>query len=121
MSKLLFLVDDTDSILTIAASILENDYRVLTMPSAGKMLSLLEKKRPDLIILDIEMPGMNGFEAIEALKANQDRSDIPVLFLTGYIDDDVRARVEASGALDVIEKAEITTILHKRVSDIFNL
>ena len=120
MSKLLFLVDDTDSILTIAASILENDYRVLTMPSAGKMLTLLTKKRPDLIILDIEMPEMNGFEAIAVLKENPEWSDIPVLFLTGYIDDDVRTRVGESGALDVVEKAEIGKTLLSKVNEILS-
>jgi len=118
MSKLLFLVDDTDSILTIAASVLEDDYRVLTMPSAEKMLKLLEKKSPDLIILDIEMPDMNGFEAIAALKANPDLKNIPVLFLTGYIDDTVRSRVKESGALDVMEKSEINKTLLNKVNEI---
>ena len=118
MSKLLFLVDDTDSILTIAASILEDDYRVLTMPSAEKLLKLLNKKIPDLIILDIEMPEMNGFEAITALKANPDWSSIPVVFLTGYIDDDVQMKAKESGALDVIEKAQIGNVLLNKVNSI---
>jgi len=118
MDKLIFLVDDTDSILTLAASVLDNDYRVLTMSSAEKMFSLLSKKRPDLILLDVEMPEMNGFEAIAELKKNTNLSDIPVVFLTGYIDDEVRSRCEELGALDIIDKAEITSALLSRIKEI---
>jgi len=118
MDKLIFLIDDTDSILTLAASVLDNDYRVLTMSSAEKMFSLLLKKQPDLILLDIEMPDMNGFEAIAKLKENTDWSDIPVVFLTGYIDDEVRARCDKLGAIGIIDKTEINTTLLSRVKEI---
>ena len=119
MSKLIFLVDDTDSILTIAASALEEDYRVLTMPSARKMFELLAKKIPDMIILDIEMPEKNGFDAIAELKENPEWKDIPVLFLTGYIDEDILSRIRDSGAIDVIEKTELTITLLTRVNSYF--
>jgi len=119
MSKLIFLVDDTDSILTIAASALEDDYRVLTMPSARKMFELLAKKMPDMIILDIEMPETNGFEAIAVLKENPDWKNIPVLFLTGYIDEEVLSRIQKSGAIDVVEKAELKTTLLDCVNSYF--
>ena len=117
MDKMIFIVDDTDSILTIAASVLEDDYRVLTMSSADKMFSLLQKKRPDLILLDVEMPEMNGFEAIAKLKENPDQQDIPVLFLTGYIDEEIKARIHELGALGVIDKTEINTALLSRVRE----
>jgi len=119
MSKLIFLVDDTDSILTVAASALEDDYRVLTMSSARKMFELLAKKMPDMIILDIEMPEMNGFEAIAGLKENPEWKNIPVLFLTGYIDEDILSRIQESGAIDVIEKSELTITLLDRVNSYF--
>ena len=118
MDKLLYLVDDTDSILTIAASILENDYRVLTMTSAEKMFTLLPKKRPDMILLDIEMPDTNGFEAIAGLKGDPDWKDIPVMFLTGYIDDALLAKASESNAAGVINKSEMKDILLSRVKDI---
>jgi len=119
MSKLIFLVDDTDSILTIAASALEENYRVLTMPSARKMFELLAKKIPDMIILDIEMPEKNGFEAIGELKENPEWADIPVLFLTGYIDEEILSRIQESGAIDVIEKPELKITLLDRVNSYF--
>ena len=104
MQKLLFIVDDNDTNLTAAALALEEEYRVLTMPSAEKMFSLLEKKRPQLILLDIEMPEKNGFEAIAGLKANPQWKDIPVIFLTGWVDENLLSRASESGALEVIQK-----------------
>jgi len=118
MGKMIFIVDDTDSILTLAASVLEDEYRVLTMLSAEKMFSLLAKKQPDLILLDVEMPVINGFEAIEKLKGNPEWSGIPVVFLTGYIDDSVISRASEAGALCVIDKADISNILLHRIREI---
>ena len=104
MQKLIFIVDDNDACLTMAASALESEYRVLTMPSAEKMFSLLEKKAPDLILLDVLMPGMGGFDAIAKLKEHPVWSAIPVVFLTGMIDDELLASAVKAGALDVISK-----------------
>jgi len=118
MEKLIFLIDDTDSILTMASAVLDNDYRLLTMSSAEKMFKLLSKKQPDLILIDIEMPDMNGFEAVAALKENPDWSGIPVLFLTGYIDETVKTRSNDLGALGVLDKNEINTSLLTRVKEV---
>jgi len=104
MEKLIFIVDDNDANLTLAASILENEYRVLTMPSAQRMFLVLEKKIPDLILLDIEMQEMNGFEAIAKLKESPSWKTIPVLFLTGWSDEKIISDAEKSGALDIINK-----------------
>jgi len=111
MEKLIFIVDDNDANLTMAASALEKDYRILTMPSAQKMFSLLEKKQPDLILLDIEMPDMNGLEAIVILKENPKWKEIPVIFLTGWKDDKMLSTAMSSGALEVIYKPIVPSIL----------
>ena len=120
MQKMIFIVDDTDSILTLAAAELEDEYRVLTVPSALKMFALLEKKRPDLILLDIEMPEMTGFEAIAKLKGDPDKQSIPVVFLTGHIDDSVLSKASESGALEVISKADIRQALLSRVKELLS-
>jgi len=107
MSKLIFVVDDNDSNLTLAAMTLEDDYRVLTMPSGAKMLALLEKKQPDLILLDVEMPDMNGLEAIAMLKADSRFAPIPVVFLTGLEGEALatfKERALAAGACDTVAK-----------------
>ena len=115
MEKLIFIVDDNDSNLSMAASILENEYRILTMPSAEKMFALLTKKQPDLILLDIEMPEMTGLEAIVLLKENPQWKDIPVLFLTGWSDDKLISDAKSAGALEVINKPINSTVLRDSI------
>jgi len=104
MQKQIFIIDDNDANLTVAAEALENDFRVFTMPSAVKMFSLLEKKTADLILLDIEMPEMSGFEAIAKLKENTKWKEIPVIFITGWLDEKVADDALKAGAFDVIKK-----------------
>jgi len=111
MEKLVFVVDDNDANLTMAASSLDSDYEVLTMLSAKKMFNVLEKRKADLILLDNEMPEMTGLEAIVKLKENPQYKDIPVLFLTGYSDEKLLSDIKNSGALDVIEKPIIPSKL----------
>jgi len=102
--KTIFVVDDSDTNLAIAEEALEDDYRVMTVPSAKKMFSLLEKITPDLILLDIEMPEMNGFEAMEELKSGNSWSNIPVLFLTGTVNASIEERSSKLGAAGIITK-----------------
>ena len=111
MQKLIFIVDDNDTNLAVAASVLEDEYRVLTMPSAKKMFSLLEKKQPDIILLDIEMPEMNGFDAIYKLKEHTGWRDIPVIFFTGWSDSELESRALKSGALEIISKPVVPSVL----------
>ena len=113
--KTVFVVDDSDTNLSMAESALEDSYLVMTMPSAAKMFSLLEKKIPDLILLDIEMPEMNGFQAIKKLKSSDLWSDIPVMFLTGRIDTNVEAEGFELGAIDFITKPFFPPVLIHRI------
>lgn len=115
MDKLVFVVDDNDSNLTAAALALENEYKVLTLPSALKMFTLLEKKQPNLILLDIEMPGMDGFEAFAKLKESAQWKDIPVIFLTGHEDDSILSRAKESGVVDVVKKPIAASALLEKV------
>jgi CheY-like chemotaxis protein len=117
MQKLIFVVDDNDANLLATAAVLDEDYLVLTMPSAKRMFEVLGKKRPDLILLDIEMPEINGHEAIVTLKENPELKDIPVLFLTGWIDDELIAKSLGLGALEVIEKSTMQENLLRKVTE----
>jgi putative two-component system response regulator len=109
------MVDDSDTSLSVARKALENQYRVLTMPSGVKMFSLLEKITPDLIILDIEMPGMDGFETLQILKSKPLFADIPVMFLTSYTDDVIEARGFEMGVVDFISKPFSAPVLLNRI------
>ena len=113
--KTIFAVDDSDTNLSMVKKALEKSYRVLTMPSAAKMFLLLEKIAPDLILLDIEMPEIDGFEALQCLKTGSLYSDIPVIFLTGYLDDAIEARGFELGVVDFITKPFSTPVLLNRI------
>jgi len=102
--KTIFIVDDSDTNLATAEEALEDHFRVMTLPSAYKMFSLMEKITPDLILLDIEMPEMNGFEALERLKANNSWANIPIIFLTGTINAEIQEKSSKLGAVDIITK-----------------
>jgi putative two-component system response regulator len=113
--KTIFVVDDNDTNLIAAKSTLEKHYRTLTMPSAAKMFKLSEKITPDLILLDVEMPEMNGFQALEALKADSVLQDIPVIFLTAMQDTASEIKGFELGALDFIIKPFSPPVLLKRI------
>jgi len=83
------------------------------MPSALKMFTMLEKLTPDLILLDIEMPEMDGFEALRELK--ESKADIPVVFLTSIADAQVEARGFQLGVIDFITKPFSAPVLINRI------
>ena len=115
MQETIFVVDDSDSNLAMATDALSEHYRVLTMPSAERMFTLLEKVTPDLILLDIEMPEINGFEALRRLKTSDKHSHIPVIFLTGMTDASVEVRGFQLGVVDFIAKPFSAPVLLNRV------
>ena len=104
MHNTIFVVDDNDTNLAMAKEVLKEHYRVMTLPSAAKMFALLEKVCPDLILLDIEMPEMNGFEALEQLKSTTGLADIPVIFLTSDADAPTEDKGFQKGVVDFILK-----------------
>jgi putative two-component system response regulator len=115
MMKTVFVVDDSDIFLTLTRDALKDYYRVLTMPSGSKMFTLLENIIPDLILLDIEMPEMDGFEALQGLKTNYLYSHIPVIFLTNYREDLIEARGFELGVVDFISKPFSVPVLLNRI------
>ena len=78
----LIMVDDDRTNLIVARGMLIDKYDILTVTSGEKLFGLLEKVVPDLILLDIEMPEMNGHEVIKQLKNSERTAHIPVIFLT---------------------------------------
>ena len=115
MDKIIFVVDDKDTNLFEAKRALTDSYRVMTLPSAAKMFSLLEKVSPDLILLDIKMPEMDGIEALKILKENPEYSKIPVIFLTGMNDVETEVMGFQLGVVDFITKPFSAPVLLNRV------
>jgi len=114
MNSTIFVVDDNDTNLLMVKEALEDQYRVITLPSAEKMFAVMEKIKPDLILLDIEMPGMDGFEALRRLKTSLFAS-IPVIFLTSMNDSALEVRGFTLGAVDFITKPFTAPILLNRI------
>jgi len=100
----LFLVDDNCINLIVGRSVLQEKYSVLTILSGEKLFSAMKKARPDMILLDINMPGMNGYDVIKELKAVPETKDIPVIFLTGETDPVNERMGRSLGAIDYILK-----------------
>ena len=119
--KTIFAVDDSDTNLSLTKKALEEHYRILTMPSAAKMFTLLEKITPDLILLDIEMSEMNGVDAFKKLKANNAHGHIPVIFLTGRNDTAIEAKCFEMGAVDFITKPFSAPVLLNRIKTYLNI
>jgi len=113
--KTIFVVDDSDTNLSMAKDVLKAQYRVMTMPSAEKMFALLRRVVPDLILLDIEMPEMDGFEALDLLKSNSLYADVPVVFLTSMTDAEVEVRGFQLGVIDFIPKPFSAPVLLNRI------
>jgi len=113
--KTIFVVDDNNVNLLAADEALSAHYRVFTLPSAAAMFELITDVKPDLILLDILMPEMDGFETIKLLKTNGRYLDIPVIFLTSRNDAGTESQGFAMGAVDFITKPFSKPVLLNRI------
>ena len=112
---LIVMVDDDITNLTVAKNNLTDKYDFITEPSGKKLFLLLEKLTPDLILLDIEMPEMDGYEVIKILKSTGKTAHIPVIFLTAKIDPENEVKGLNLGAVDYITKPFSRELLIKRI------
>ena len=113
MKKTVLVVDDSNTNLLMARDALFQDYKVITMSSASKMFNFLEKVMPDIILLDIEMPEIDGYEAISRLKVHAIYKDIPVIFLSVHGDNNTKSRCYELGAVDFVVKPMLKPVLLK--------
>lgn len=82
----ILVVDDSPVTLRGMKAMLDKDYEVSVATSGEQALKSIKKKRPDLVLLDYEMPGLDGRETLEKIREDEEISDIPVIFLTGVAD-----------------------------------
>lgn len=120
--KHLLLVDDVATNLICAVEVLKGDYEISTAKSGRQALLMLEEmENPDLIILDINMPNMNGYEVFEKIKENPAWSGIPVVFLTAETNYDNEVKGLQMGALDYIRKPFDPVVFKTRVDKILQM
>ncbi|MCL1908128.1 MAG: response regulator [Holophagaceae bacterium] len=113
--KKIFVIDDNNLNLLNAAETLSEHYDVYTQGSAAIMFDFLNNVTPDLILLDIVMPDIGGFEAIKRLKSDPRHSHIPVIFLTGKSDAHTEALGFELGGVDFISKPFSGPVLLNRI------
>jgi len=111
--KTIFLVDDDLINLKAGNDALSKSYAVLTLNSGARLLKILESHIPDLILLDVEMPEMNGYQTIKLIKEKESTRDIPVIFLTAKSESELYGL--SLGAVDYIIKPFSQSLLLKRI------
>jgi putative two-component system response regulator len=113
----IILVDDNEANLTMGKNMLKTFHEIFPVNSAARMFSLLERFIPDLILLDIEMPEMDGYQALQQLKSDERLRDIPVIFLTSKIDESSELKGLGMGAIDYIYKPFSASLLLRRIDN----
>lgn len=119
--ELILVVDDDTINLKIADKMLGESYKVKGVKSGQEALEYLKESIPNLILLDLHMPEMDGFEVIRRLKGNDEWRNIPVVFLTADNDREIEVRGFGEGALDFITKPFIADIMLQRIKRILEL
>jgi putative two-component system response regulator len=116
MKKEILVIDDNLSTLKQVASFLKDRYDFSLMRSGERAVSYCENEQPDLVLLDVDMPDMDGFETIRRLKDLHNMRAVPVIFLSGYIDSGTEVKALESGARDFITKPVDQDILLHRIA-----
>ena len=114
--KSVLIVDDNLVNLKQISAQLEGKFDVSLAKSGESALKICGKEKPDIILLDVDMPEMDGFETIASLKNIPEFSKIPVIFLTSHDDSATEIKCLESGAVDFITKPVNTEILHHRLN-----
>ena len=102
--KVILAVDDSPENLDVLKSLLTPGYTVKAAINGTMALKIAAKSPPDAILLDVRMPGMDGFEVCQKLKQQEKTRGIPVVFVTGEDDSNIHAMAQELGAVGVLNK-----------------
>ncbi len=117
----ILVVDDNRTNLQIVRDLLEKEYTLQLAISGEVALKFIQKKKPDLILMDLMMPGMDGKETLARIQRNPANRDIPVIFLTANHDSAEEIQCLNMGASDFITKPIVPEILQRRIGRILEL
>jgi DNA-binding response OmpR family regulator len=114
--KAILIVDDDPALLKMAGEILRADFDVSCAKSGFEAISLIKNGfLPDIILLDVDMPGMNGFDTLRKLREVSTATDVPVVYLTGVNTPDAELEGLTAGGVDYIKKPFVREILLARL------
>ena len=119
--KHILIVDDSKTNLVMARQELKEDYEVTPVISGEQAIHFLEKRIPDLILLDIAMPIMDGKETLKKIKSNPEWSNIPVIFLTSDESPETEAECLRLGAEDYIRKPFVSKVMKSRIERVISM
>lgn len=109
------VVDDTPDNLQFMSDILQGDFKVKVAINGARALRIVHEYMPDIILLDVTMPGMDGYQVCQQLKSDPTTADIPVIFLTARHEVESETRGFEAGAVDYITKPFVANIVLARV------
>ncbi|WP_052813754.1 response regulator [Shewanella sp. cp20] len=113
----ILIVDDMQVNIIILRQLLSKEYEIASALSGQEALALCDSFKPDLLLLDIEMPGMSGFEVCRQLKSQSDTQDIAVIFVSAHNDEEQQVSGFELGAVDFIHKPLNAVIAQARVKN----
>lgn len=125
MAKSILLVDDEEDLRTIMGTKLEAaGYEVTTATNGKEALDMMRSNKPDLVIMDVKMPVMNGVEAVTEMKGDDDLKGINVVFLTNFGEEDIENSwidekyAKEIGALGHIRKTDDLSVIVERINEL---
>ena len=117
----ILVVDDSNTNVVLVQAILKSKgYYITTAMSVKEALPIIYDNPPKLILLDLLMPQISGYQFLEDLKKNDDTKDIPVIIVSAVTDKESRIKTKKLGAVDYIEKPIDINVLLNRVEEILN-
>jgi len=111
----ILIIDDEKSNLTVLTDILRNEYKIHAVKDSREAVETAEKQMPDIILLDIIMPYLDGYEVLAALKASEKTKDIPVIFITGLDTEKEKAKGLSPDIAGYIEKPFHSSLVKLRI------
>lgn len=111
----ILVVDDTPENIDVLRGILKNDYGIRAATNGQLALKIIERQCPDLVLLDVMMPEMDGYEVCRRIKSNSETADIPVIFVTAKVETEDEQTGFDAGAIDYITKPLNPALVRARV------
>ncbi len=119
--KQILIVDDNKSNLVTARTALNDIYKTTAVTSGAQALRFLENNKPDMVLLDINMPEMDGFQVMDAMRNTANGVDVPVIFMTANSDAETEAKCLELGADDFILKPFVQIVVRTRIARILEI
>ena len=117
MSKRILLVEDEEDNMQILRDLLTSGYEIIEAENGEQALAAVAKQRPDLILMDIQLPIMDGYEATRRIKADPALQSIPIIAITSYALGEDEKRARAAGCDDFVAKPYSPRLLLAKVRE----